>query len=55
MSKYRKAFVAAAGVLTVLGGVLSDGELSYADASAVALAAVTAIGVYFAPNKQPEA
>lgn len=50
MSKFRKAIVASAGVFTVLGAVLADGADS-ADAAAVALAVVTAIGVYLAPNK----
>jgi len=52
LSKYRKAVAATAGVFTVLGSVLADGALSFEDGSAVALAVVTAVGVYFVPNKQ---
>ncbi len=51
MSKYRKAVVATAGIFTVLGTVLADGSLSGGDQAALGAAVLTAIGVYFAPNK----
>ena len=50
MKNYRKALVAGAGVLTVLGSVLSDGNFTLDDGIAVGMAVVTAVGVYLAPN-----
>ena len=50
LNKYSKALVAAAGFFGVLASVLSDGNVSGDEATAVAVAAVTAVGVYFKSN-----
>lgn len=47
----RKALVAVAGVLAVLGQVLSDGSISGAEVGLLVTAVATAAGVYLAPNK----
>lgn len=52
MSKFNKALVASGGVFTVLGSVTADGVVDAGDAVTVALAVVTAIGVFFVPNKK---
>lgn len=51
MSKYRKALVAFSGWLAVVVTVLEDGSISGDEAVAIGVAAITAIGVYLAPNK----
>ena len=50
MSKYRKAIVAVAGVLVVLGNVLSDGSLTLEEGVLLATSALAAFGVYQVPN-----
>jgi hypothetical protein len=56
VSKYVKAFVAVAGlVATTVQAALSDGEFSQDDWWQVAIAALTAIGVYLFPNEQSTA
>lgn len=52
MNKYRKAFVAASGVLIALGEALSDGSLDMTDGMQVLGAIALAYGVYRVPNVQ---
>jgi hypothetical protein len=51
LSKYRKAFVGASGVLVVLGEALSDGAVSGQEALSLVVALSVAFGVYGVPNK----
>lgn len=55
MSKYRKFFVALAGLLTAGASALADGLVTSQEAEALVLAAATAVGVYFFRNDSPEA
>lgn len=50
MKKYAKAFVAASGVLIVLGEALSDGALSGQEGLSLLVALGVAFGVYRVPN-----
>jgi hypothetical protein len=50
MGKYSKFFVAAAGALAQAVAVTADGEFSLNDGFAIALAALTALGVYGVRN-----
>lgn len=51
MSKYAKFFVAASGVLVVLGEALSDGSVSGQEGLSLIVAVGVALGVYRVPNK----
>ena len=51
MAKYRKALIALGGFLAVLAESLRDGEISSGELTGLALAGVTAVGVYLAPNR----
>lgn len=53
-AKYRKFYVAAAGVALVAGKVLADGHIDTAEWGEIAIAVATALGVVAVPNK-PEA
>ena len=50
MSKYRKAFVAASGVLVALGEALSDGSIDMGDSGQILAAVAIAFGVYQVKN-----
>jgi hypothetical protein len=50
MSPYRKALVAAAGVLLVVGQALADGDVDAAEVGVIATAVATALGVFYARN-----
>lgn len=52
ISPYRKAAVAVAGVLAVLGTALADGALSPGELGELATAVAVAIGVYRVPNAE---
>lgn len=54
MNQYRKAFVAASGVLVALGEALSDGSLDMTDGMQILGAIALAYGVYRVPNAAPE-
>ena len=51
MSKARKALVAVAGVLAVLGQVLADGAIDSSETGLLLTSIATAVGVYLFPNK----
>ena len=52
MSIYAKSIAAAAGALAVLGYALEDGHVTTQEWVRVAIAVVTAFGVYAVPNKE---
>ena len=51
MSRVRKALVAVAGVLAVLGQVLADGAIDSSETGLLLTSIATAVGVYLFPNK----
>lgn len=54
LARYRKSIVAVIGAVAVaLTAALSDGAMSPADWAAVAVAVLTACGVYGFPNSPP--
>lgn len=53
-AKYRKFWIAAAGVAAVAGKVFADGHVDTAEIGELAIALATAVGVVAVPNK-PEA
>jgi len=54
MKAYRKALVAASGVVLAVGEAIRDGDISGDEALTIGGALVIAVGVYFARNV-PEA
>lgn len=54
MKVFRKAIIAVAAALGVLGSALADGNVSTEEGIAVVLAFLTAYGVYRVPNATPE-
>lgn len=54
ISNVRKAIVAFSGFVAVIAAVTADGQVDVQDGAAMAVALVTAVGVYFAPNKPVE-
>lgn len=50
MKRYRKAIVASAGVLLVVGKVFADGTLDAGEIGELAVAVAVAIGVERIPN-----
>lgn len=53
MSKYKKAVVAVAGFLTVLGAALEDASISADEAGVLVVTALTAFGVFAVKNAPP--
>lgn len=51
MGKYAKALIAASGFLAVLASVTADGVIVADEYETVAIAAVTAVGVFLKRNK----
>jgi hypothetical protein len=51
MKSYRKGLIAAGGFLAVLAEALRDGDVSTGELTGLALALVTAYGVYRVPNR----
>jgi len=49
--KYRKFWVAAAGLAAVVGKVYADGHIDPAEWGELAIAVATAVGVVIVPNK----
>ena len=54
MSLYRKALIAAAGVVGLIASAMADGIFTGQETESIALAAVSAIFVYLVPNKPAE-
>ena len=54
MKKYRKALVAASGVLIALGEALSDGAVDGQDSLQIVAAIALAVGVWGVRNAPPE-
>lgn len=53
VSMFRKAIIALAAALGVLGAALADGSVDASEGVAVALAFLTAFGIYRVPNSGP--
>ncbi len=51
VANIRKAIVAVSGFAGVVAAVTADGIVDASDAAALIVAAATAVGVYFVPNK----
>jgi hypothetical protein len=51
LTKYRKALVAASGVLIVVGRAIADASISASEAADIILALGVALGVYRVPNE----
>lgn len=51
MKRYAKALVVVAAVLAAIAKALSDGSVSAEDITVIVGAVVTALGVFFVPNK----
>lgn len=54
-AKYRKFWLAAAGVAAVVGKVLADGHVDTSEWGELAIAAATAAGVLAVRNDDPKA